>query len=235
MLQLDSVSKWFDGQNRVLDQISLRIKQGEFLYVTGGTGAGKTTLLRLLATEEPPSYGGVSLFGFPMSSVSQAQLRAIRLAIGYVPQSIRLIPDLTVQENVALSLSIKNGGISRFYSAGAQSRQKIQEVLERLGLAQNKNKIARHLSGGEAQRVAIARALVRSPELILADEPTGAQDKDSTWQVMDLFVKANLGGATVIVATHDREIVRRVRKRCAILKGGRLEIQQGLGEMTCFY
>jgi cell division transport system ATP-binding protein len=103
--------------------------------------------------------------------------------------------------------------------------------LERLGLAHKRDKLARSLSGGEMQRVAVARALVREPDLIVADEPTGSQDKEFTWSLMDLFLKANLRGATVVVATHDREIVRRVRKRCAVMKSGQVAIEEGL----CIY
>jgi cell division transport system ATP-binding protein len=229
--RLDGVSKWYldiseagprpDG--RVLDRVSLDLKLGDFLYVVGGSGAGKSSLLRLLATEETPSSGSLSLFGFDLTSAPPSKLQSIRRNIGYVPQNIRLIPDLTVFDNVVLSLSLAGKRVG-----AAAARQRVTELLERLGLAAKKEKMAAALSGGEAQRVAIARALVRQPQLLVADEPTGAQDKDFTWAVMDLFLKANLSGTTVVVATHDREIVRRVRKRCATLKNGQLVAEDGL-------
>lgn len=220
MVHLAGVTKHYDGQSRVLEQVNLELKKGEFIYVVGGSGAGKTTLLRLLATEEAPSQGSVSLFGYSLNSVSASTLRNIRRALGYVPQNVRLIGDLSVFDNVAMSLAL-----SGRKAVASDQRSKINHVLERLGLASKKEVLASALSGGESQRVAVARALVRSPELIIADEPTGAQDNEYTWSMMDLFQRANLGGSTVVVATHDREIVNRVRKRCAVLRGGNVQFE----------
>lgn len=226
MVHLQSVSKSYFGQARVLDQVHLDLKKGDFLYVVGGSGAGKSSLLRMLATEEAPSSGNVSLFGYNLGSVAPLTLQAIRRTLGYVPQNVRLLPDLSVEDNVALALSVAGRR-----AMGADAKARMDELLEKLGLAHLRAKPAAALSGGEAQRVAIARALVRNPELIVADEPTGAQDKEFTWSVMDLLLRANLTGATVVVATHDREIVRRVRKRVAVLKGGRLALEEAL----CIY
>lgn len=226
MVVLNGISKSYFGSIKVLDQIHLELAKGEFLYLLGGTGAGKSSLLRILATEELPTSGGVSLFGYALNSVSPSTLRAIRQAIGYVPQDIRLIPDLSVHDNVALSLSLAGRR-----SLSAKSRAFIGELLDRLGLSPKREMPARALSGGEAQRVAVARALVRSPELLIADEPTGAQDRDSTWLMMDLFLKANITGTTVVVATHDHDIVRRVRKRCLQLQAGRICSE----ESPCIY
>jgi cell division transport system ATP-binding protein len=226
MVSLKGVSKWYSNRVRVLDQINLELKKGEFIYVIGGTGAGKSSLLRLLATEESPCEGKLSLFGYDISSAGSTTLSAIRRCIGYVPQNIRLIPDLSVYDNIALSLSLAGTRV-----LSAEARSKISDLLDRLGLANKREALACTLSGGEAQKIAVARALVRSPELVVADEPTGAQDRDSAWMLMDLLVRANISGATIVVATHDREIVRRVRKRCATLKSGRL----GLEEMLCIY
>lgn len=223
MIKLQGVSKAYHGQVPVLDQVQLDLKQGDFLYVVGGSGAGKSSLLRMLATEESPTGGNVSLFGYDLSRASASVLRSIRQALGYVPQDIQLIPDLSVLDNVVLSLALSGRG-----RADVAGRAKALELLSRLAMDSKKDKPAGSLSGGEAQRVAIARALVREPELLIADEPTGSQDRDHTWQLMDLFLKANLGGATVIVATHDREIVRRVRKRCAVLRDGQVRLEDGL-------
>lgn len=226
MIQLNRVSKSYFGQPRVLEDVSLELKKGDFLYVVGGSGAGKSSFLRLMATEEAPTTGTVSLFGYDLSTVSPATLRSIRQLLGYVPQDVRLIPDMTVADNIALSLTLAGRRV-----LGADARSRVDELLERMGLSHKRDKPASDLSGGEAQRVAVARALVRQPELIVADEPTGAQDRDYTWSMMDLFMKANAQGTTVIVATHDREIVRRVRKKCAILNSGRLMIEEAL----CYY
>lgn len=228
MVSLSQVSKTYFGQSKVLDQIQLEMKKGDFLYLVGGSGAGKSSLLRILATEEPQSEGTVSLFGYNLATASPSTVRAIRQAIGYVPQDVRLIQDLSVLDNVALSLSLAGRrGMSR------EARARIGETLEKLGLAAKRDKLAGTLSGGEAQRVALARALVRGPELVVADEPTGAQDRDHTWVMMDLILRANMNGATVVVATHDREIVRRVRKRCGILRGGTIEFEEG--QLSCTF
>ena len=141
----------------MLDRIQLDLKKGDFLYLVGGSGAGKSSLLRILATEELPSEGTIALFGYNLATTSASTLRAIRQAIGYVPQDVRLIPDLSVLDNVALSLSLAGRrGMSR------EARARIGESLEKLGLAQKRDKLASTLSGGEAQRVALARALVTS-------------------------------------------------------------------------
>ena len=223
MIALKGVSKSYFGQAKVLDHINLDLKKGDFLYVVGGSGAGKSSFLRILATEEAPSSGMISLFGYNLNSASASQLQAIRQMMGYVPQNIKLISDLTVLDNVSLSLSLAGRRV-----LSRESKAKIDDLLERLGLQNKREKLAGALSGGEAQRVAIARALVRSPEIVIADEPTGAQDREFTWSVMDLFLKANAAGTTVILATHDREIVRRVRKRCAVLRGGHISFEEAL-------
>jgi cell division transport system ATP-binding protein len=226
MIQLNGISKTYYGGNRVLDRLQLELKKGEFLYVIGGSGAGKSSLLRLLATEEAPTSGTLSMFGYDIARAAPSTLRAIRQVLGYVPQEVRLIHDLSVYDNVALALATSGSRANT-----AESRNRIHELLERMGLIQKRNKPASMLSGGEAQRVAVVRALARKPELIVADEPTGAQDRDYTWSMMDLILRANVTGTTVVVATHDRELVRRVKKRCAVLKNGSLNFE----EAACFY
>ncbi len=223
MIQLQSLSKGYSERKRVLDHISLDMKKGDFLYVLGGTGAGKSTLLRLLATEEETFSGRLNLFGYDLERANGSTLQAIRRSIGYVPQNVRLIPDFTVFENVALGVSLAGSRVAR-----ADVRSKIYELLDRLQLMNLRDTLASRLSGGEAQRVAIARALARSPELLIADEPTGAQDFQNTWNVMDLLHRANLSGTTIVLATHDREIVRKLRKRCAILSHGKIMIEEAL-------
>jgi len=223
MIQLKGLTKGYSERSKVLDQISLEMKKGEFLYVLGGTGAGKSTLLRLLATEEEEFQGSFSLFGYEMSRARGSTLQAIRRSIGYVPQNVRLIQDFTVFENVALGVSLAGSRVAR-----AEVRAKIYELLDRLQLMSLRDTAASRLSGGEAQRVAIARALARGPELLIADEPTGSQDFQNTWNVMDLLHRANIAGTTLVLATHDREIVRKLRKRCAILSHGKVMIEESL-------
>jgi cell division transport system ATP-binding protein len=226
VISLSDVSKWYLREDPVLTQVHLTLERAGFLYVVGGTGTGKTTLLRMLATEESPSQGSLQLFGYDMARVSPSTLRAIRRVVGYVPQNIRLLSDLTVFENVALSLKLAGQP-----HLNAEAKSRIHGVLERVGLQGKHGMLASRLSGGEQQRVAVARALARKPELLLADEPTGAQDRTNTWSLMDSLVRANRDGTTVVVATHDPEIVRRVRKRCALLRGGRVFMEDNL----CIY
>ena len=223
MIQLESLSKGYPERKKVLDRISLEMKKGEFLYVLGGTGAGKSTLLRLLATEEESFDGRLSLFGYDLDRASSATLRAIRRSIGYVPQNVRLLPDFTVFENVALGASLAGSRVAR-----AEVRSRIYELLDRLQIVNLRDVPASRLSGGEAQRVAIARALARGPELLVADEPTGAQDFQNTWNVMDVLHRANLSGTTAVIATHDREIVRKLRQRCDLLSHGKVMIEEAL-------
>lgn len=223
MIRLQEVSKWYHSGDRVLQNLSLSLDKGDFLYVVGGSGAGKSSLLRLLATEESASQGRVEIFGQNLGQANGETLREVRRSIGYIPQNVRLIPDLTVFENLEMSLKLASG-----VESAPERRKRIFELLTKIGLSEKAGTLACALSGGEAQRVAIARALIRGPKLLIADEPTGAQDRDYTWAIMDLFLKANLTGTTVILATHDREIVRRVRKRCAVLREGRIELEDGI-------
>ncbi|MFZ9594706.1 MAG: cell division ATP-binding protein FtsE [Bdellovibrionia bacterium] len=225
MITLSGVSKVYEGNSKVLDQVHLSLNSGEFLYVVGGSGAGKSSLLRILATQEMPTSGSVSLFGYDLKNSKPPALQNLRRSLGYVPQNAQLIGDLTVYENITLSLSLAGKKLTQ----SAQVR--VIELLEKVGLRKKKDHLACTLSGGEAQRVAVVRALIRSPQLIIADEPTGGQDRDFKWTLMDLFLKANVAGATVVLATHDREVVRRLRKKYAVLRGGRVEVE----ELSCTY
>ena len=221
MIHLKSLSKAYASQNRVLDQVELEIKKGEFIYVLGGTGVGKTSLLKLLAGEEDPTGGELWLFGYSIRNSSETIRQAIRRSIGYIPQKVELISDFTVFENIALGISYGGSRLLR-----TDTKQKIMELLDKLQLLHRKDALARELSGGEAQRVAVIRALARQPELIIADEPTGSQDFQNTWSVMDLLLRANVNGTTIVVATHDRDIVRRVKKKCVHLSQGRLQLEE---------
>jgi ABC-type ATPase involved in cell division len=217
IVELSRVSKSYLAPTRILDAVDLSVARGEFLYLVGGSGAGKSSLLRLITMEDRPTEGSVKLFGFDLATASDSALQAIRRSIGYVPQEIQLIGDLTVEENIELSLSLAGEKATL-----PQMRARVREVLEKVGLEPKRGQRASTLSGGESQRVAIARALVRQPQLIVADEPTGAQDRERAWAVMNLLVAAHQSGCTVVVATHDVEAVRRVRRRSALLQGGKL-------------
>jgi cell division transport system ATP-binding protein len=223
LIQLTGVSKAYaapQNKSSVLDNVSLKIGKGEFVYVVGDSGAGKTTLLKMLYGEESPSRGAVEVMGVNLTEADSGRIQALRRRVGVIFQDLRLIEELTAYDNVALSLETAD--------QLKLSRRAIDEALGLVGAAGFSKKKVKALSGGERQRVAAARAIVRQPELIIADEPTGSLDREHTWSLMDLFQKMHLRGATVVIATHDREIVRRVRRRSCVLKAGKLVVEEGI-------
>ncbi|HRK03185.1 MAG TPA: ATP-binding cassette domain-containing protein, partial [Oligoflexia bacterium] len=207
MIALTSVSKTYpQSAGPVFDNVTLKINKGEFLYIVGDSGAGKTTLLKMLCGEETPTRGTVQVFGEDISKMAFEKVQATRRRIGVIFQELRLVEDLTAYDNVALALHAA-GDTERY------SKRAIDEALALVNLSRLAHKKVAGFSGGEKQRVAAARAIVRQPEILLADEPTGSLDRDHTWSLMDLFQKLHLRGTTILVATHDREIVPRVRRR----------------------
>jgi cell division transport system ATP-binding protein len=224
MIRLTQVFKSY--QSPVLENVQFTLNRGEFVYLVGDSGAGKTTFLKMLYGEEKPQRGSIEVLGEDLTTISPDKLQLLRRKVGVIFQDLKLIEDLSTYDNVALGLefSEKSGG---FWGTNTY-RQKIEQALGLVGAQKLEKKKVKLLSGGERQRVAAARAIVRQPELILADEPTGSLDRDLTWSLMDLFQKLHLRGTTVLVATHDREIVRRVRRKSWILKSGKLISEDGL-------
>lgn len=220
MIELQNVSKSYGGHQTIFDGVSFSLKPAEFLYVLGSSGAGKSTLLRVLAGFEHVTAGKVAWYGYRNDQVTESQSRKIRQKLAWIPQKNDLIPELTVADNLKIAAVADP-------SVLPQSDEVCRDVIEQLQLSDRLNHEVRKLSGGEAQRAIIARALFRKSSFILADEPTGAQDMDLTWRIMDLLVKQQLKGTTVVLATHDLEIVRRLRKRCAVLKDGKFSIEGG--------
>ena len=215
MIQLFNVSKHYPGGQIGLFNISTSVERGEFVFLTGPSGAGKTTLLKLLYREEQPSGGSILVNGRNVSSLPRAKVPYLRRTIGVVFQSFRLIPYKTVFENVAY--------LPRILGESAKEQRRMAvEVLRSVGLAHRIDAYPKQLSGGEQQRVAIARAIVSRPDILLADEPTGNLDPDLSAELIKLFLKINHDGTTVILATHDRELIRRVGRRVLYLESGRL-------------
>jgi cell division transport system ATP-binding protein len=198
-----------------LRDLSLTIDKGEFLFLTGPSGAGKSTLLRLLLREDLPSEGRLSVAGRNLSELSLAQVQSYRRSVGFVFQDFRLIPRFTVFQNVAFVMRVL--GVPQTIQ-----HRKTFQVLKWVGLQHRMNALPEELSGGEQQRVAIARALVNDPQLVLADEPTGNLDPDLSLEIMNLFRETNARGTTVVVATHDRELIRRVDRRAITLDHGQM-------------
>jgi cell division transport system ATP-binding protein len=215
LIEAHHLSKLYSRGVYALRDLSLAIDKGEFLFLTGPSGAGKSTLLRLLLREELPSEGDLKVAGRNLRELNPSQVQTYRRTIGFVFQDFRLIPRFTVFQNVAFVMRVLGVAV------GAQQRKTFQ-VLKWVGLQHRMNAYPEELSGGEQQRVAIARALVNEPHLVLADEPTGNLDPDLSLEIMNLFRDINARGTTVVVATHDRELIRRVGRRTITLEQGRI-------------
>jgi len=195
--------------------VTLAIDKGEFVFLTGASGAGKSTLLKLIFCDEPATSGQLLLFGKNVAKIRPAAIPYVRRNIGVVFQDFKLLPQRTVAENVALPLEVRT-------LPDREIRKRVRALLRSVGLEHRGDKFPPSLSGGEQQRVAVARALAADPALLLADEPTGNLDPDRTLEVMDLLYGANARGTTVVVATHDRSLLERYKRRVVVLERGRL-------------
>ena len=215
MIEAHHLSKLYNRGVYALRDLSLTIDKGEFLFLTGPSGAGKSTLLRLLLREELPSEGDLKVAGRNLQQLSPSQVQSYRRSVGFVFQDFRLIPRFTVFQNVAFVMRVLGVDL-------ALQQRKTFQVLKWVGLQHRMNAYPEELSGGEQQRIAIARALVNEPQLVLADEPTGNLDPDLSLEIMNLFREINARGTTVVVATHDRELIRRVGRRTITLEQGRI-------------
>jgi cell division transport system ATP-binding protein len=215
MLELSSVSKTYtNGYNALLD-VSFDIKEGEFLFITGPSGSGKSTFLKLLYGEESPTQGEVIVNGVNVANLKGDRLSFFRRRIGIVFQDYKLIAQRTVAENITFVLQAQ--GYSR-----KEIQRRLEPTLKLVGLSSKADRFPDQLSGGEQQRVSIARAIIATPPLLLADEPTGNLDPDNSWQVIEILEKLNTFGATVIVTTHDEQLVRRCNHPVVQVKNGRL-------------
>jgi cell division transport system ATP-binding protein len=215
VIQLFHLHKQYPGDAPALLDVSLHVHKGEFAFVTGPSGAGKSTLLRLVFCAERATSGQLLVFGRNIARLPAAQVPLLRRSIGVVFQDFKLLPDRTVAENVAFPLEVRG-------APAKEVRRRVFAILRSLGLELKADKFPLSLSGGEQQRVAVARALAGDPAILLADEPTGNLDPERTLEVMDLLQAANARGTTVLVATHDRSLLQRYRKRVIALDHGRV-------------
>ncbi len=215
MIRVAGVTKAYPGGNVALCEISFEVARGEFVFVTGPSGAGKSTLLRLLLRQELPTEGRILVEGRDIASLPAREVPALRRSIGFVFQDFKLLRRKTALENVAYVLNV--AGIPR-----SEQRRRAYNALRGVGLHHRAGALPETLSGGEQQRVAIARAVVGEPRLLLADEPTGNLDPDLAVDILRLFREINARGTTVVVATHDRDLVRRMQRRTLVLDRGRL-------------
>lgn len=215
IIKFDHVTKSFKGNFVVLDDIDLEIKAGEFVSIVGQSGAGKSTLLKLIYAEELPTAGTVFFNGKPLNALSKRKLPAHRRNIGTVFQDYKLLPKKTVYENVAYALEVSNVPTSEI-------REDVPQVLDIVGLAGKSDKFPRELSGGEQQKVTMARALIHKPIVIVADEPTGNLDPVSSVEIVELLLKINELGTTIMLASHDKDIVNRATRRVIVLAKGKV-------------
>jgi cell division transport system ATP-binding protein len=215
MIESSHLSKMYRKGVYALHDLTLSVDKGEFVFLTGPSGSGKSTLLRLLLREDLPTEGTLKVFGRSLSDLTATQVQAYRRSVGFIFQDFRLIPRFTVFQNVSFVMRVLGVPV-------AIQQKKTFQMLKWVGLQHRMNAFPEDLSGGEQQRVAIARALVNDPQLVLADEPTGNLDPDLSLEIMNLFREMNARGTTVLVATHDRELIRRVGRRAITLEHGHL-------------
>lgn len=216
MILLDRVTKTYGKSNTpALDRISLHVEPKEFVIVVGQSGAGKTTLLRLLTREEKPTSGKIIVGGIDYDQLSDHDIPLLRRRIGVVFQDFKLLPNRTVFENVAFALEMVGMG-------KAEINHTVPRVLEIVNLSGKEKSMPLELSGGERQRVAIARAVVRQPKILIADEPTGNLDPKHAWDIIRVLEKINRYGTTVLLTTHNQEIVNKLKRRVVTIKGGKI-------------
>jgi len=213
MIRFDRVTKKYPNGTVALHDLNFRINEGEFISIVGRSGAGKSTLLRLITAEDAPTAGKVYIEGIDISTVKKRNLPLLRKKIGVVFQDIKLLPAKTAFENVAYAMEV-NG------ASPEEIERTVPRLLEIVGLGTRLRTFPNEMSGGENQRVAIARALAHEPVLILADEPTGNLDEINSLEILDILMKINRMGTTVLLATHDKELVNKVKKRVIVIDEG---------------
>ena len=219
MILFDNVSKIYNDDSFALKNINFKVKKGEFISIVGQSGAGKSTLLKLIFAEEKPTKGEVFIKGKNISKIKNNRLPILRRHIGVVFQDFKLLDKKTVFENVAFAMEVSG-------RSDLDIKEDVPQVLEIVGLSDKVDNYTNELSGGEKQRVSIARALVHRPDIIIADEPTGNLDLVNTWDIIQLLTKINQYGTTIVLATHNREIVNLINKRVVTIDNGMITRDQ---------
>jgi cell division transport system ATP-binding protein len=222
MIEMHGVSVVYPNGVQALKSVDLQVDEGNFVFVVGSTGSGKSTLLKLIYREELPSEGKVVVAGHEVTNLKPAQVPFLRRKIGVVFQDFRLLPQKTIYENLAFALRVIG-------TPGREIRKRIKEALELVGLADRCDSFPDQLSGGEQQRAAIARSIVNHPTLLVADEPTGNLDPDTSWGIMQVLSDINARGTTLIVASHDSQMIDKMKKRVIEIDSGRVVRDQEEG------
>ena len=222
MIRLENVTKVYPNGVKALDGVSFTIEKGEFVFIVGGSGSGKTSIIKSLMREIKVSSGKIYVEGVDITKVSNRKIPKLRRNLGVVFQDFRLLQNLSVYENVAFALRVTE-------TPSRSIRKTVPTLLSMVGLTHKAKMNPSQLSGGEQQRTALARALANNPPILIADEPTGNLDPKISWEIMRLLLDINMRGTTVVVVTHDREIVDAMKKRVITLKHGRVikDIQRG--------
>ena len=222
MLRMENVSKVYPGGSVALQDVDIHIKPGEFVFVVGPSGAGKSTFIKMLFREVLPTTGSIFVNGVDILSLTPNEIPYMRRQLGIIFQDYRLLPDRTVYENVAFAMEV-------IETPRRKIKRRVLNVLELVGLRHRANAYPNELSGGEQQRIAIARAIVNDPILVIADEPTGNLDPETSWDIMEIFKEINASGTTIVMATHDKEIVDAMGKRVVAIEHGNIVRDEASG------
>lgn len=215
MIELKEVVKAYETGNKAVNGISLKIEDGEFVFLVGPSGSGKTTLIKLLTGELKPTFGTVYVNGYQLEAIKKSSIPYMRRTLGVIFQDFRLIENKTVYENVAFAMRVIG-------APNKEIKKRVDYVLDLVGLENKSRRLPNELSGGEQQRVAIARALINNPSMIIADEPTGNLDPQKSYEIMMLLEQINALGTTVMVVTHEKELVNRFTKRVVAIDEGKV-------------
>lgn len=222
MIELKDVYKKYPNGVMAVSGLNIKINQGEFVYIVGPSGAGKSTLVKLIYREEKPTAGTVTVNGINLSKLRDKRIPYFRRQIGVVFQDFKLLPTLTVYENIAFALEV-------IEQEPSYIRSRVMEVLDQVGLKNKARMLPSELSGGEQQRVSIARSIVNMPKVVIADEPTGNLDPETSWDIMKILEDINVTGTTVVMATHNRDIVNTNKHRVIAIEGGKVVRDEQLG------
>ena len=222
MIHMKNVSKIYDNGAVALDRASVDIESGEFVFIVGASGAGKSTFIKMLFREELPSSGELVVNGHDIRKMTRKEVPYLRRELGVIFQDYRLLPDKTVFENVAFAMQV-------IEAPRRLMQRSVNSVLDVVGLRDKYKCFPHQLSGGEQQRVAIARAIVNDPAIVIADEPTGNLDPETSWDIMDIFNRINLAGTTIVMATHDKTIVDTMQRRVIAIEDGHIVRDEAKG------